>query len=458
MELNKDMIKHMQKLPLEFFSDKDLAYYNQRIYSDSSAVISFSVNTVLQLITNIIATSLTLYIVVKTNSYICLLFFIAIIIYSFQYKLTKKNLYVTNNELKEKQSEFYSILFEQLSNIKLIKIFNIFNIFDLKLKNSFERLYSTILKTQRVAFTFKSSQTILTAVVRIVLLIIGGFQFLEGNMTIGTLSVLLSYFSSVIASATSFIELGQGYITNLVSFNRLKELIIIEEEPNGNISLNEINTIKLEEITYGYKNKVLIENLNVNFEKGKIYCIHGHNGIGKTTLINVLLGLHHNYKGNVLINDSIDLKTLDKYHFREKACSYATQTALLFNDTFYTNLTLNKKSFDRNYLKKFIKDFGLINKFKLDSIISMNGKNISGGEMQKISLIRSFIDDKDILIYDEPTSYLDINSKAYFLEYLSKIKESKKSIIIIITHDDDLKQISDELIDLETFKWTKLYS
>ncbi|WP_224377500.1 ABC transporter transmembrane domain-containing protein, partial [Clostridium perfringens] len=77
MELNKDMIKHMQKLPLEFFSDKDLAYYNQRIYSDSSAVISFSVNTVLQLITNIIATSLTLYIVVKTNSYICLLFFIA---------------------------------------------------------------------------------------------------------------------------------------------------------------------------------------------------------------------------------------------------------------------------------------------------------------------------------------------------------------------------------------------
>ncbi|EOU2094141.1 ATP-binding cassette domain-containing protein [Clostridium perfringens] len=109
-------------------------------------------------------------------------------------------------------------------------------------------------------------------------------------------------------------------------------------------------------------------------------------------------------------------------------------------------------------MKKFIKDFGLINKFKLDSIISMNGKNISGGEMQKISLIRSFIDDKDILIYDEPTSYLDINSKAYFLEYLSKIKESKKSIIIIITHDDDLKQISDELIDLETFKWTKLYS
>ncbi|WP_191973620.1 ABC transporter ATP-binding protein [Paraclostridium bifermentans] len=456
MALNCDVINHMQKLPLSFFGDKDMVYYNQRIYSDSSAVISFAVSTVVQFMSNILSTVLTLYIVAKINTKICIFFFIAILVYTIQYVFTKKILYSSTQQFKERQAEFYSILFEQMSNLRLIKVLNAFEFFKSRLDTSFLKLYKTIIKSQKVMYTFKGSQLLLTSIARVFLLIFAGIQFLNGKITIGMLSVLLSYLSTVINSATYFVELGKNYVTNLVSYNRLKELEDIEEEPNGEKNLDVIENISLTDIHYGYDNNKLVKNLNIKFDKGKIYCIYGPNGIGKSTLADLVLGLHHNYSGKVLINDQFILNELDMYKMREKLCYYASQHPLLFNDTIYNNIMVNISNIDKADIEMMADKLGLFSRkdsnLSFEYIINENGTNLSGGECQKISLIRSFLSKRDVIIYDEPTSYLDTASKKFFVDKIHELKNFNESIIIIITHDETLKQICDKFINLEEYK------
>lgn len=122
---------------------------------------------------------------------------------------------------------------------------------------------------------------------------------------------------------------------------------------------------------------------------------------------------------------------------------------MLINDTIYNNISLGMP-IDETKLNLLIKLLNLSNfidecENKLDSVINPYSTNLSGGEKQKISILRTLLkNDSSVLIFDEPTSALDYKSKINLLNYLKEIKEDK--IIILISHDDEIKEIVDEVI------------
>ena len=180
---------------------------------------------------------------------------------------------------------------------------------------------------------------------------------------------------------------------------------------------------------------------NYKFKVNEIYFISGKNGSGKTTLVNSILGLYSEYDGNILV-DGYSIKNINMYSFREKFVSFIDQHGLLINSSIYENISLNQ-NISIKTIETYLLDFGLIKAYdEANEYLSKNinelSSNLSGGECQKICLIREFLRNKKVMIFDEPTSYLDVYSKNVFIKYVRNLKENH--IVIIISHDEELFQ------------------
>lgn len=452
-----DMVEHMQNLPISFYTNKDTTYFAHRIQNDSNAVITFVLTNALDFISNILSIGGTFFIIIKVSSHMFIVYIIALIIYLIQYIFTKKRLYSSSQKIRELESNFFSILLKQFKHLKFIKIFNLRENFKVKLKKTYESVYRAALRLQKVMCLFQSNQIIVSTIFKIILLLFGGVQFINGRITIGIFSILLSYIGVIMNSVVYFANLGQSYVGALVCYNRLQELIKLEKESNGTKVIDQINTIEVQSLSYGYNGNLLVRNLNFIFKKGKIYCICGANGVGKTTFCDIIFGLNQEYEGKVMYNCSVDLRELDMFKVRNELCSCISQDVLLYEDTILNNILLNKKNVNIKEIKKLAEQIGLFHErnakccLSFDYLVDDNSENLSGGERQKIALLRSFIGGEDLIIYDEPTSYLDNSSVKFFIEKIQEMKHQNK-ILIIISHDKSLQKFCDVCINLENYK------
>lgn len=209
-------------------------------------------------------------------------------------------------------------------------------------------------------------------------------------------------------------------------------------------------TINISNLTLRYENKNIFENLNLTIRGNTITGMIGPIGSGKTTLLKTFAGIV-DYTGNVLIDD----QRLENCTYESIAenIAYIPQHPKLFNKTIYYNINYGSAYSKENILKK-IESYGLkdfINSFpdKLETNVGKEGNKVSGGQRQLIAIIRALIQNKKILLLDEPTSSLDIKNKDIFLNLIKNIKHKT---IIISTHDKQLMQVFDTVIDVGKFK------
>ncbi len=180
--------------------------------------------------------------------------------------------------------------------------------------------------------------------------------------------------------------------------------------------------------------------MNLEFNKGSIYCLKGKNGEGKSTLLDILLGLNYDYEGHIYFND-VNTKDLDMRFLREKVISVVMQEPQLQRLTIKENILRGINSFDSSSFTRFNKIF------ETDQILDVeDALTLSGGEKQKISVIRGLLKTSDVLILDEPVSAMDSLGIRMLKKELDTLKRDK--IIIFISHNEELFDIADEFIDL----------
>lgn len=191
----------------------------------------------------------------------------------------------------------------------------------------------------------------------------------------------------------------------------------------------------------------VLDKINLDFNPGNIYILKGKSGSGKTTLLNLISGLDFEYSGNIYINDQ-DLKKMKKddlmnYH---NSIGYMRQNCLLYrNITVLDNLLLIENNKD--------KIIELCKQFNILDIINKYPYEISGGERERVSLIRALLNDNNILLLDEPSANLDKDNSKNFVKYLEKIDISNK-IVIISTHEDLYDDIANVIVNINYGKIT----
>ncbi len=211
----------------------------------------------------------------------------------------------------------------------------------------------------------------------------------------------------------------------------------IRNEKISSLNTTPIHSVAFKNVQFQYGGKPVLNGSSFCVEKGDWLGIHGESGIGKTTVMNLLLGFLQQDNGDIMINDlASDPKTRKQYW---PSIAYVRQQSFFIYDTIEKNITLQKEKADAARLALALKISGLdklINEFPegLQKIITENGKNISGGQQQRISLARAIYKDASLLLLDEPFNELDDISSSTILEQLKK-NYSDSKIIIMITHD-----------------------
>lgn len=230
----------------------------------------------------------------------------------------------------------------------------------------------------------------------------------------------------------------------------LDELDKKEFRPAG-IGTDNIQSIELKSISFQYGTKSLLQNFSMKVDKGDFIGISGQSGKGKTTLFNILLGFLPVKKGQVLINNKpVDAEAIKNY-WPGIAC--VRQQGFFIHDTLIRNLTLEEEDHDKALLQNALLVSGLDEVIKQfpegrEKMITENGKNISGGQQQRIAIARALYKNAPVMLLDEPFNELDEEATRSLLEHFKKLAAGGKTILMI-THDKKSLSYCNKIISLD---------
>ena len=217
------------------------------------------------------------------------------------------------------------------------------------------------------------------------------------------------------------------------------------------IQIDPIYSLKMERINFKFGNQVVLKDFSLDIKKGDFIGITGMSGTGKTTILNLILGFLAPADGKILINDApVSSPQLKKYW---PGISYMRQQSFLIHDSILRNITLQENNYDEEKLNRALETSGL--KDLIDStpeginkMIAENGKNISGGQQQRINIARALYKEAELILLDEPFNELDEASALSLVKFFNQLSSSGK-IVILITHDSKSVSHCNKIISLD---------
>ena len=231
--------------------------------------------------------------------------------------------------------------------------------------------------------------------------------------------------------------LGSAFHVAMNGASAGKKIISLLNQPDPVWGEKEVagRELALENVTFSYdKKRDVLKDVTMNFPEKGMTAIVGESGCGKSTVVNLLIGARRPDKGNVIIGgDEIESVSRTAYYSRLASVSYNTY---IFNDTVRANFELAKKNvtdeeifaaLEKVNLSAFIKENG-----GLDKVITEDANNISGGQKQRLALAVNLVADKDIYVFDEATSNIDVDSEAIIMKNIKEMSENKS--VIVISH------------------------
>ena len=240
-----------------------------------------------------------------------------------------------------------------------------------------------------------------------------------------------------------------------------KDIKLDNDISKRKVGTQKIENIKIQNLVFSYENeKNILENINLEIKKNDFIGIVGNSGSGKSTFINLLLGLLEPNKGSIIFNDQINIyENLDLFN---KRISYVPQNISILEKSVSENIAfgLKKEDIDLEKIKQIVvktKLSNLISKMDngLETIINSDNLNISGGELQRIGLARALYFDADLLVLDEATNSLDVKTENEILEMIYENFLGKK-IIIFISHKMKNLEKSNVLFEITNKKMNKI--
>lgn len=202
--------------------------------------------------------------------------------------------------------------------------------------------------------------------------------------------------------------------------------------------------IKIDKLKKSFDKKLILDIESLTLEKEKITSIIGANGVGKSTLLNIIAGLDREYTGEI----KYDNKLLNKDLKRD--ISLIFQTPYLFRRSVYENIEypLKIRNIGKKKRKQLVLD--IINRLEIEDLKDQLAHKLSGGESQKVALARSLIFKPRLLLLDEPTSNIDSESiKIMEREILKFHRETQASIIIVTHNKEQSNRLSDNILELK---------
>lgn len=443
--------KHILLLPYTYYKNRTTGEVISRL-KDLNTIKSFIAQVSCFFITDFIGVILFILILFKINfrmTAIILVFSMIVFLYSLFFSKKRKKLV---KKVSRNEDYVNSYLVESLMNVDTIKGSHM----EKRLRDKFLFKYNNLLDIT-YSFSFMEQvinlfKTIFSDILFVIVLGIGSYLVIIKKLSLGEVLVYQNIFGYYLNNFNSLISIFNNYHNFKVASFRVEDLFLIDSEEfggsyyylshrlDGDISFNNLN--------YSISNKFILKELTLDIKYGEKILLFGKSGVGKSTLVKILLRYIEVPFGHVSIK-GIDI---NHYHLEviRQGITFVSSNELLFTNTLYNNIVLDREVSHDNFVnicKMCMVDEIVDDDLGYQVLVEENGFNFSNGERQRIILARALLRKSDIYIFDEAFSQIDNKRRSIIVKNI--FEYLKEKTIIVISHNMNNKDIFNRILKME---------
>lgn len=457
-KMRNTLYSHIQDLSYSYHTNSDTGDLIQRCTSDIDQVRQFAFNQLPQMMWVIMLLISTIFQMLRFNVMMTLAtLFSTPIIFAFSYIYFKK-IKETFTNVEEAESKMTTTLQENLTGIRVVKAFNREKYEIKKFTETSDDYSKKDYKLLMYMAIYWPACDMLVNLQYLATIIIGGYNVIEGNMTVGTLILFLTYVNMVLWPVRGLGRMLADFGRSSVSLERIDEIMRNEVEyHDGDTMLKpEIKGgIEFENVSFRFDDSTidLLEDITFSVNAGENVAVMGRTGAGKSTLVHLLNRLVDYQSGSIRV-DGVELKDISKKWIR-KNIGVILQEPFLYSRSVFENIGITHKNLDRKKITEAAQvacvHNDIVNFEKgYDTMIGERGVTLSGGQRQRVAIARMLIDERPILVFDDSLSAVDTETDASIRKALKVRNES--TTVFIITHRVQTAMVADKIIMLDDGK------
>lgn len=451
-DLREKLFLHVLKWNMETYQKYNSSEIYTRLTADIDNVSALFLGTLQVLVNDILYIAIMVVFMFLADIKLAIIGCIAMVItaiisYIFTHQVAKANKQILNK--RDKENRQYS---EMYNKNKLTYLFGL-------QKNTARKINKTLdeelIYRKRFIFVESFTYPLSTTIQALAIYFILQYTLnIDGLISLGSIYLVINYIKDCREPLNEIFEQLEEIQSSFMSLKRINVLLKetgVEDIEKGEKEENLKGDIDFKNVYMQYGDNKVLNDISCIIKEGSKVTIAGRTGVGKTTMMNILMRLYPFKSGKILIGG----KDITKIRIKDirKNISYISQTPYILEDTLKNNIILGDKNITDEQIKTVAKEIGFENtlsKFKdgLDEKISKS--KLSYGQLQMIAFLRAILQKANIYIFDEPTSNIDLKTENRIQKLIDKI--AKESTVIIIAHRKSTIESSDKIIYLKDGK------
>lgn len=331
------------------------------------------------------------------------------------------------------RGKLYSYTEEMIATLKESKNFNV----DKLEKSKFDLLQKSLYESGVLGQFYSSlpnpAMRFINAMIYLIVTMFCAYLVIVNSISVGLMVAFLKYTNQYIEPFNDITQVITQLQSAIACLERINTILLIDDEsdtvPTG---YKFAGKIVIDRMSFSYDEKPFMKNINLTIPEKSRVALVGKSGCGKTTLVNILMGMYNTEKGTILYDD-IDIKNISKKNLRENI-SFVMQDSFIMNASVRDNIKYGRECSDDEMIeaskKAYAHDFIMMLPKGYDTVLDENGTNLSQGEKQLICIARAMIKMPSIVILDEATSDIDTRSELHIKKAFDRMLENRTSIIV----------------------------
>jgi len=338
---------------------------------------------------------------------------------------------------QEKMADINSLLVETFMGVRIVRAFCMEDKEIARFKGQNQDYYKIAMKSIKRMLLLGIITELAGVAAALLIIFYGGRQVIEGRLSFGLFALFMAALLSLIRPFKKLSQVNSIIQQAIAAVKRIYEVLdvqpLIKEAANAKILPPIKESIVFRNVSFGYADRLILDNINLEVALGSNLAIVGPSGVGKTTLVDLIPRFYDPLKGEILI-DGQDINYVTLQSLRHQI-GIVTQETILFNDTVRANIGYGKPDATDAQIKQaareaYADDLILHLPLGYDTVIGDRGMKLSGGEKQRIAIARALLKNPPILILDEATSQLDTESERLVQQALERLIQGRTVFVI----------------------------